>query len=278
LGRPSAPLRRGRSDHHEMVGQVPENERKRRSGRSFAANEPGDRRQACSPPQVPTLLLHARDDRAVPIGASRHMAQNIPKAKLVEIDSRDHLPFYDKPDEIIRHIQSFLIGGTTPDLTESRVATLMFTDIVGSTELAVDKGNLRFRDLLDVHHAAVRAELSRYRGEEVNTAGDGFLAAFDGPARAIKCAVAIRDALAAAGITCRIGLHTGECGIRHGELHGIALHIAARVSAAARPGAVLVSQTVKDLVAGSGIGFKDAGVHRLKGLPEEWHLHEVATG
>jgi class 3 adenylate cyclase len=193
------------------------------------------------------------------------------------LDSPDHLPFYDKSDEIIEHIQAFLTGGTAPDLSESRVATLMFTDIVGSTETAVAKGDLRFGDLLDVHHAAVRAELERYRGEEVNTAGDGFLAAFDGPARAIRCAVAIREALGAAGITCRIGLHTGECGVRHGDLFGIALHIAARVAESAPPGAVLVSQTVKDLVAGSGLSFEDAGVHRLKGLPDEWHLYGVVS-
>jgi pimeloyl-ACP methyl ester carboxylesterase len=227
--------------------------------------------------QAPTLFLHAKDDRAVPVGASKQMAQKIPNANFVEINSGDHLPFYDKPDEIIQNIQSFLTGSITPHLTETRVATLMFTDIVGSTEMAVNKGDRRFGDLLDVHHAAVRSELARYRGEEVNTAGDGFLATFDGPARAIKCAVAIKEALGAAGITCRIGLHTGECGVRHGELHGVALHVAARVAASSPPGTVLVSQTVKDLVAGSGLGFEDAGLRTLKGLPDEWHLYKVAS-
>ena len=225
--------------------------------------------------QAPTLLIHAKDDRGVPVGASRQMAEALPKATLIELESPDHLPFYDKPDEIIEHIQTFLTGGITPDLSESRVATLMFTDIVGSTETAVAKGDLRFGDLLEVHHAAVRSELERYRGKEVNTAGDGFLAAFDGPARAIRCAVAIREALGAAGITSRIGLHTGECSVRHGDLVGIALHIAARVAATASPDAVLVSQTVKDLVAGSGLNFEDAGLHRLKGLADEWHLYSV---
>jgi pimeloyl-ACP methyl ester carboxylesterase len=225
--------------------------------------------------RAPTLLIHAKGDRAVPVGASRQMAEAIPNATLVELESADHLPFYDKPDEIIERIETFLTGSTTPDLSESRVATLMFTDIVGSTETAVAKGDLRFGDFLDVHHAAVRVELERYRGEEVNTAGDGFLAAFDGPARAIRCAVAIRDALGASGITCRIGLHTGECGLRHGDLVGIALHIAARVAESASPGEVFVSQTVKDLVAGSGLNFEDAGFHQLKGLPDEWHLYSV---
>jgi pimeloyl-ACP methyl ester carboxylesterase/class 3 adenylate cyclase len=227
--------------------------------------------------RAPTLLIHAKDDRGVPVGASRQMAELIPNATLVELDSPDHLPFYDKPDQIIEHIQTFLTGGAAPDLSESRVATLMFTDIVGSTETAVAKGDLRFADLLEVHHAAVRAELERYRGEEVNTAGDGFLAAFDGPARAIRCAVAIRETLGAAGITSRIGLHTGECGVRHGDLVGIALHIAARVAEKASPGVVLVSQTVKDLVAGSGLSFEDAGSHHLKGLPDEWHLYSIVS-
>jgi pimeloyl-ACP methyl ester carboxylesterase len=225
--------------------------------------------------QAPTLILHATDDRAVPVGASRQMAEHIPNARLVEIKSGDHLPFYDKPDEIIQHIQTFLTGGAAPEFFESRVATLMFTDIVGSTELAVAKGDLHFADLLEAHDAKVRNELARFRGHEVNTAGDGFLASFDGPARAIKCAMAITKALAAAGIACRIGLHTGECSVRHGELQGIALHIAARVAALAPPGAVLVSQTVRDLVAGSGLSFVDAGSHILKGLPDEWRLYEV---
>jgi pimeloyl-ACP methyl ester carboxylesterase/class 3 adenylate cyclase len=225
--------------------------------------------------QAPTLILHAKGDRAVPVGASRQMANQIPNAELVEIECADHLPFYEKPDEWIQHIQVFLTGGSAPTVSESRVATLMFTDIVGSTEMAVEKGDLRFADLLEVHHAAVRNELARFRGEEISTAGDGFLASFDGPARAIKCADAIMKSLAALGIVCRIGLHTGECEVRQGQLQGIALHIAARVAGLARPDGVLVSQTVKDLVAGSGIRFSDAGSHTLKGLPENWRLYRV---
>jgi pimeloyl-ACP methyl ester carboxylesterase/class 3 adenylate cyclase len=227
--------------------------------------------------RTPTLVLHAKGDRGVPIGASRQMADHIPNAKLVEMDSGDHLPFYEKPDEWIHHIETFLTGGSTPATAESRVSTLMFTDIVGSTEMAVEEGNLRFADLLEVHHAAVRSELARYRGQEINTAGDGFLASFDGPARAIKCAWAIVKSLAALGISCRIGLHTGECEIRHGELQGVALHIAARVAGLAPPKGVFVSQTVKDLVAGSGIVFADAGLHALKGLPEKWRVYEAIS-
>jgi len=225
--------------------------------------------------RVPTLILHATKDRAVPLGAGRYMADHIPNAKFVEVDTVDHLPFYDKSDEFIHHIQTFLTGSSTPTTSEGRVATLMFTDIVGSTEMALKKGNLGFADLLEVHHAAVRGELSRYRGEEINTAGDGFLASFDGPARAIQCAMAIVQSLGALGISCRIGLHTGECEVRHGQLHGVALHIAAWVAALAPPKGVLVSQTVKDPVAGSGLGFVYAGSQTLKGLPDEWRLYEV---
>jgi class 3 adenylate cyclase len=164
-----------------------------------------------------------------------------------------------------------------PAISESRVATLMFTDIVGSTQLAVAKGDLHFGDLLAVHHAAVRGELACYRGEEINTLGDGFLASFDGPARAIKCAGAIVRSLDALGIACRIGLHTGECDVRQGQLQGIALHIAARVAGLASPGGVFVSQTVKDLVAGSDVSFADAGLQALKGLPDQWRLYKVVN-
>jgi len=234
-----------------------------------------DVRHVLSTVQAPSLILHAKDDSAVPVGASQHIADHIPQAEFVEIESGDHLPFYEMSDETVRHIQTFLTGSSSQATSASRVSTLMFTDIVGSTEIAVAKGDLRFADLLESHHAAVRSELARFRGEEVNTSGDGFLASFDGPARAIRCAEAIVKSLAALGITCRIGLHTGECGIRQGELQGIALHIAARVAALASPECVFVSQTVKDLVAGSGIQFTDVGLHTLKGLPEDWRLFQV---
>ncbi len=225
--------------------------------------------------RIPTLILHARNDRAIPVGAGRYMADHIPNATFVEIDAIDHLPFYDKSEEFLRHIETFLTGSSTSEIGEHRVSTLMFTDIVGSTQTAVEKGNVRFGDVLAAHHAAVRSELARHRGEEINTAGDGFLASFDGPARAIKCAIAIVKSLGALGLRCRIGLHTGECELRQGRLQGIALHIAARVAALASPGEVLVSQTVKDLVAGSGLGFTDAGLHTLKGLPDKWRLYQV---
>ena len=182
--------------------------------------------------RVPVLVLHASRDRAIPIGAGRYIADRVPDAKFVEIDTADHFPFFEKSDELLHHMQSFLTGGSTPAISESRVTTLMFTDIVGSTQLAVEKGDRRFA-VLEAHHGAVRSELARYRGQELDTAGDGFLASFDGPARAVKCAMAIVHSLGGLGIPCRIGLHTGECEVREGRLRGIALHVAARVAALA---------------------------------------------
>ena len=225
--------------------------------------------------RVPTLILHATNDRVVPFQAGRYMADRIPHARFVEVNSIDHLPFYDKPDEFIRHIEEFLTGTSRITMAETSVRTLMFTDIVGSTKLAVEKRDQRFSDLLEAHHAAVRRELSFHRGQEINTTGDGFVASFDGPARAIRCAVEFTRSLTGIGVTSRVGLHTGECEIREGGLHGVALHIASRVCDLAPPGGVLVSQTVRDLVAGSGLRFADRGSHSLKGLPDQWRLFEV---
>jgi class 3 adenylate cyclase len=226
--------------------------------------------------RIPTLILHATGDRVVPAQAGRYMAERIPHARFVEVDSTDHLPFYDKPDEFIRTIQEFLHGASGSSyLPETSVRTLMFTDIVGSTRLAVEKGDRRFSDLLEAHHATVRRELSLHRGEEIETTGDGFLASFDGPARAIRCGLAITESVAGIGVTTRVGLHTGECEVRQSRLRGIALNIASRVCDLAPPGGVLVSQTVRDLVAGAGFRFDDQGAHVLKGLPDQWRLFQV---
>jgi class 3 adenylate cyclase len=166
-------------------------------------------------------------------------------------------------------MEAFLNGAPRVSAAESKVLSLMVTDIVGSTRMAVERCDRRFRDLLDAHHETVRSELAQYRGEELNTTGDGFHASFDGPARAIRCAVSITDALHGVGIDCRIGLHAGECELRGGTASGVAIHIAARVAALASPSAILVSQTVRDLVARVGLRFSGAGTHALKGLPEE---------
>jgi len=225
--------------------------------------------------QVPTLLIHAKGDRTIHVKASRYMAQQIPAAKLVELDSQDHIPFAECSDQIIDEVQEFLTGTHAVGSIDRVVSTLMFTDIVGSTDLASDIGDARWSDLLEAHHAAVRHELAVHRGKEVNTTGDGFYAAFDGPARAIQCGCAIRTAVKTLGLSVRIGLHTGECQTKDDSIEGVAVHIAARVSDLAAKDQVVVSQTVKDLVAGSGIVFEDLGIHSLKGIPDPWHLYGV---
>jgi len=189
----------------------------------------------------------------------------------------DHFPFVGDTDAIVGEVQEFLTGirhGPEPDRI---LATVMFTDIVGATETAAALGDRRWRDLLGSHHAAVREQLAQFRGREIDTAGDGFLAAFDGPARAIRCACSIVRAARRLGLEIRAGLHTGECEVMGGKLSGIAVHIGARVASMAGRGEVLVSGTVKDLVAGSGIGFEDRAIQTLKGVPGEWHLYAVAS-
>jgi pimeloyl-ACP methyl ester carboxylesterase len=222
--------------------------------------------------RVPTLLLHSVGDLALPVGGSRYMAERIPGAKYVELPGRDHLPWGEDADAILDEIEEFLTGvrhGPEPDRV---LATVLFTDIVGATERAAAVGDRRWRDILESHHGLVRRELGRFRGLEIDTAGDGFLATFDGPARGVRCARAVSDAVRALGLEVRAGLHTGEVERRDDKVSGLAVHIGARVAAAAGPGEVLVSSTVKDLVAGSGLRFQDRGRHRLKGVPGEWDL------
>jgi class 3 adenylate cyclase len=229
--------------------------------------------------RVPTLLLHSVGDRLIDVRSSRYMAERIPNAKLIEFPGSDHVPWGSDCDGMCDEIEEFLTG--TRGATEpSRVlATVLFTDIVGATETAARLGDRAWRDLLDSHHLLVRRELARFRGREIDTAGDGFLAAFDGPARAARCACAISDGVQSIGVEVRAGLHTGECELTgDGKLGGIAVHIGARVAALAGAGEVLVSSTVKDLVAGSGLAFQDRGSRALKGVPGEWHLFAVARG
>jgi pimeloyl-ACP methyl ester carboxylesterase len=224
--------------------------------------------------RVPTLVLHRSADRDSRLEEGRYLADHIPGARFVELAGEDHIPWIDA-DQIVDEVEEFLTGvrrGPEPDRV---LATVLLTDIVGSSEHAVELGDRRWRELLEAHHALVRGELARWRGREVDTAGDGFLATFDGPARAIRCACAIRDGLHAFGLEIRAGLHTGECEIISGKVGGIAVHTAARVAARAAPGEVLVSGTVRDLIAGSGIELEDRGVHSLKGIPREWPLLAV---
>lgn len=221
---------------------------------------------------VPTLVIHRTGDLDVNVEEGRWLAEQIAGARFVELSGDDHLPWVGDQDAILDEIQEFLTG-VRPILESDRVlSTLLFTDIVSSTELADRLGDRVWIELLERHHAMVRRELTRFRGREVDTAGDGFFATFDGPARAIRCALNIVEAGHQLGIKIRAGLHTGEIEVTGPKIGGIALHIGSRVAATAEPGEVLVSSTVKDLVAGSRIRFVDRGTHVLKGVPGEWHL------
>jgi class 3 adenylate cyclase len=203
------------------------------------------------------------------------MAGVIPAAKYVELPGVDHLPWVGDVDALVGEIQEFLTGARAAPNFDRVLATVMFTDIVASTERAAELGDRRWLALLDEHHAVVRRELARFRGSEVKTTGDGFLATFDGPARAIRCARSIVDEVQRLGLEVRTGLHTGECEMVGDDVRGIAVHTAARVAAAAAAGEVLVSSTVKDLVAGAGIAFVERGSRALKGVPGEWRLFAV---
>lgn len=221
---------------------------------------------------VPTLLLHAIGDKVIGAGASRYMAERIAGAKFVELPSDDHLPWGADADAILDEIEEFLTGSRHGPEPDRILATILFTDIVGSTDRAAALGDHRWRDVLEAFYSVVRHALPRFRGVEVGTAGDGVLATFDGPARGIRCARSIIDAVPPLGVEVRTGLHTGECEVIDDNVGGIAVHTAARVSSLAEPGEILVSHTVKDLVAGSGIRFESRGIHKLKGVPGEWPL------
>jgi pimeloyl-ACP methyl ester carboxylesterase len=221
---------------------------------------------------VPTLVLHRVGDRAVPVGQGRYLAEHIPGAKYVELPGDDHLPWVNS-DDLEAELAEF-VTGVRPVLEPERVlATVLFSDIVGSTQRAAQLGDRRWAELLAAHYVVIRRELGRHRGLEIDTAGDGFLASFDGPARAVRCAQAIHAGLAPLDVHVRIGLHTGECERVGDKLGGIAVHIGARVAALATSGEVLVSGTVHDLVAGSGIAFDDRGLNVLVGVPGEWRIY-----
>jgi class 3 adenylate cyclase len=228
--------------------------------------------------RVPTLVVHHADDQVVLPAAGRYIADHIAGAKYVELRGRNMFHFVE-PDwrASFQEIAEFLTGQQAEVVDDRVLATLLFTDIVDSTRRAAEMGDRDWHALLDAHDAVVRSQLARFRGREVNTSGDSFLAMFDGPQRAIRCAKAIRDAVQALGIQVRAGLHTGECEIRGDDIGGIAVHIGARVSALAGPNEVLVSSTLRDLVIGSGLEFEERGAHQLKGVPGEWHLFAVAS-
>jgi class 3 adenylate cyclase/pimeloyl-ACP methyl ester carboxylesterase len=227
--------------------------------------------------QVPTLILHRADNSFVRVEHGRYLAEHIPGARYVEVPGSDYFVFLGNADIFLGEIEKFVVSRRQAPDSERVLATVLFTDIVGSTSRAAELGDREWTALLQAHHSAVRRELSRFDGREVDTAGDGFLATFDGPARAVRCACAIRDAIASLGIEIRAGAHTGEVEVGNGGVRGLAVHIGQRVAAEAAPGEVLVSSTVRDLVAGSGIEFDDRGEHTLKGVPEQWRLFAVAN-
>jgi class 3 adenylate cyclase/pimeloyl-ACP methyl ester carboxylesterase len=223
--------------------------------------------------RVPTMVLHRRDNSYMRVGNGRYLAEHIDGAVLVELPGRDHFFHAGDSAAMIDHIQEFLTGTRQAPDHDRVLATVLFTDIVGATAMAERLGDRQWKDLLDRHHALVRQELERFRGRELDTAGDGFFATFDGPARGVRCALAIRDVVRSLGIDIRAGVHVGECEIMGDKLGGIAVHTAARIMALSQPGRVLASRTVRDLVAGSGLVFEDAGRHALQGVAEEWDLY-----
>jgi len=240
------------------------------------ANYEIDVRHLLAAIQAPTLILHRAGDQLVPVRAGRYLAEHISGAKYVEIPGTDHLVLDQETQDIIADEIEEFITGSRRHLEPDRVlATIMFTDIVSSTQRAAELGDARWRELLANFYVQLRKDLTAFRGHEVRTAGDGLLATFDGPARAIKCARSMREKIRPLGLQVRTGLHTGECELIDGDIGGIAVHIAARVAALAESDEVLVSSTVRDLVAGSGLEFVERGTHNLKGVPGDWRLFVV---
>lgn len=226
--------------------------------------------------QVPTLVVHRLDNPYFRIGNGRYLASHIKGAKMVELPGKDHFFHAGDSEALIGAIQEFLTGTREVPDHHRILATVLFTDIVGSTERAAQLGDQAWAELVDQHHTLVRQELGRFRGQEVDTAGDGFFATFDGPARAVRCALAIRDVLGRVGIPIRAGVHIGECELIGQKVGGIAVHIGARVMSTAQPGEIRVSRTVKDLVSGSGLSFEARGAHELKGVDGQWELFSAA--
>jgi pimeloyl-ACP methyl ester carboxylesterase len=227
--------------------------------------------------RVPTLMFHAVGDRDANIEEGRWIAKRIPGARLIELPGGDHVPFYANQDAVVSGVQEFLTGTRPAPEADRFLATVLFTDIVNGTAKAAALGDQRWRALIESHHALVRRELARFRGVEVDTAGDGFFATFDGPARAVRCALEVREALRGLDLEVRAGVHTGECEMIAGKTGGIAVIIGSRVREQAAPGEVVVTSTVRDLTAGSGLRFEPRGAKRLKGVPDEWQIFSASA-
>lgn len=227
--------------------------------------------------RTPTLVMHNDGDALIPVEFARYIADQVPDSKLVELSGRDHLFWFSNTNEVLGEIEDFLLGARAEGESERVLSTVLFTDIVGSTVRATQVGDSRWTEMLDIHDRIGRESIDRFRGQLVKSTGDGLLATFDGPARAVKCAIRLRDALANSGLQVRAGLHTGELEVRKDDVGGVAVHIGARIAAKAESGEVLTSRTVKDLSAGADIEFTDRGVHDLQGLPEPWRLFAAAV-
>jgi class 3 adenylate cyclase len=227
--------------------------------------------------QVPTLIIHRRDELVSPVEAARYMARQIPGARLVELPGNDHIPWVGDRQALVHEIEEFLTGARHVHEPDRVLASVLFTDIVGSTERAAELGDTEWRRLLERHDEIARRQVESFRGRVVKSLGDGMFATFDGPARAVRCAQALCDTMPSElGLQVRAGVHTGECEAIGDDLGGMAVHIGSRVASNAQPGEILVSGTIKDLVVGSGLAFDDAGVHELKGVPGSWRLYRVA--
>jgi class 3 adenylate cyclase len=224
--------------------------------------------------QAPCLVMHG-GTMSTFVAHSRHLVRHLPDAHLAVVEGAAHYPWFIEGDRVVAEVEEFLTGARSPIPTDRQLATVLFTDIVGSTKRAAELGDRHWRDLLQKHHELVRRQLVRFRGREIDFAGDGVFATFDGPARALSCACAIRDGVRSLGLEIRAGVHTGEIECRGDAVAGLAVHIGARVAALAAAGEVLVSRTVKDLVVGSGLSFEDRGTHELKGIPDAWQLYSV---
>lgn len=244
----------------------------------YRMNRSIDIRAMLSSVRIPALVLHRRNDRLIRAGHGHYLADHISGAKYAELPGEDHLGWVGDSDAVVDEVEEFLTGVRPPAKPDRVLATVLFADIVASTARPAELGDRRWRDLLESYYGLMRKELVRFRGQEIGTSGDGFLATFDGPARAIRRALAAVGAARAHGIEIRVGLHAGEIELMGETIGGIAVHIGARVAALAGGGEVLVSSTVKDLVVGSGIEFADRGVHALKGVPEGWRLFAVRSG
>jgi class 3 adenylate cyclase len=241
------------------------------------ANRQIDVRQILPQVRVPTLVIHRTDELVVPVAQARYMAEHIPGARLLEQPGEDHIPWLGDSEGMLDAIEEFVTGSRHHVDADRILATVLFTDLVDSTRHAAEAGDRHWHELLDAHDEIGLREVDRFRGRRVKTIGDGMLAVFDGPARGVRCAEAVRDAVAELGVELRAGLHVGECELRGEDVSGLAVHIGARVTALAEPGEILVSRTVRDLVAGSGLHFADRGEHELKGVPGPWPLYAVSS-